>query len=222
MVWSIQTAATPRLHRHPRLTLKQPLRRPYITKPSRNTANGIIMKKMYFTSKKSFLVEQNPDGTLLITKASTMKPLENAGSFIVSQGGIDAILAKCKDVTDEQFAEDRKQLLLRNEQARQHSQQLALANKKRHEEEYLAVFTGETVESTIGNIRILLRYLNDINWGVWQLPSMTIGYTCNQYDCDGKTATTITLDSPIECRGEQVTRFQYGAPSGHLRNYHKL
>nr|DAP71180.1 MAG TPA: hypothetical protein [Bacteriophage sp.] len=39
------------------------------------------MKKMYFTSKKSFLVEQNPDGTLLITKTSTMKPLENAGSF---------------------------------------------------------------------------------------------------------------------------------------------
>lgn len=59
------------------------------------------MKKLYFTSKKSFLVEQNADGTLLITKTSTMKPLENAGSFIVSQGGIEAILSKCKEVTDE-------------------------------------------------------------------------------------------------------------------------
>lgn len=69
---------------------------------------------MYFTSKKSFLVEQNHDGTLLITKTSTMKPLENAGSFIISQGGIEAILSKCKEVTDEEFLEDRKQLRLRN------------------------------------------------------------------------------------------------------------
>lgn len=180
------------------------------------------MKKMYFTSKKSFLVEQNADGTLLITKTSTMKPLENAGSFIVSQGGIEAILSKCKEVTDEQFAEDRKQLLMRHEQAKQRSQELALANRKRHEQDYNAVFNGGTIETTVENIRILLRYLNDINWGVWQLPSMTIGYSCNQYDCDGKTATTITLNSPIEYRGEQVLQFQYGAPSGHLRRYHKL
>lgn len=177
---------------------------------------------MYFTSKKSFLVEQNPDGTLLITKTSTMKPLENAGSFIVSQGGIDAILSKCKEVTDEQFLEDRKQLLMRNEQAKQHSQELALANRKHHEQAYLSVFSGDTVEATVENIRILLCYLNDINWGVWQLPSMTIGYTCNQYDCDGKIATTLTLDTPIEYRGEQVTQFQHGAPSGHLRHYHRL
>lgn len=99
---------------------------------------------MYFTSKKSFLVEQNPDGTLLITKTSTMKPLENAGSFIVSQGGIEAILSKCKEVTDEEFLEDRKQLLMRNEQAKLRSQELALANRKRHEEDYKAVFNDST------------------------------------------------------------------------------
>ena len=62
------------------------------------------MKRMYFTNKSSFIVEQNQDGTLRITKASTMKPLENAGLFIVSQGGINAILAKCKEVSDEDFA----------------------------------------------------------------------------------------------------------------------
>lgn len=180
------------------------------------------MKKMYFTSKKSFLVEQNADGTLLITKTSTMKPLGNAGSFIVSQGGIETILSKCKEVTDEQFAEDRKQLLLRHEQAKQRSQELAMANRKSHEDEYNAVFNGDVVETTVENIRILLRYLNDINWGVWQLPSMTIGYSCHQYDCDGKTATTIKLDRPIEYRGEKVTQFQYGAPSGHLRNYCRI
>lgn len=180
------------------------------------------MKKMYFTSKKSFLVEQNADGTLLITKTSTMKPLENAGSFIVAQGGIEAILAKCKEVTEEQFAEDRKQLLLRHEQAKQRSQELAMVNRKRHEEEYNAVFKGDVVETTVENIRILLRYLNDINWGVWQLPSMTIGYSCHQYDCDGKTATTIKLDRPIEYRGAKVTQFQYGAPFRYFRDYYRI
>ena len=191
--------------------------------PTATRISGIDMRKMYFTSKKSFLVEQNADGTLLITKTSTMKPLKNAGSFIVSQGGIEAILAKCVEVTEEHFAEDRKQLLLRHEQAKQHSQELALANRKRHEEEYNAVFNGgDVVETTVENIRTLLRYLNDINWGVWQLPSMTIGYSCHQYDCDGKTATTIKLDRPIEYRGEKVTQFQYGAPSGHLRDYCRI
>lgn len=38
----------------------------------------------------------------------------------------------------------------------------------------------------------------------------------------GKTATTITLDTPIEYRGEQVSQFQHGAPSGHLRNYRRI
>lgn len=180
------------------------------------------MKRMYFTNKGSFIVEQNQDGTLRIFKASTMQPLKNAGLFIVSQGGINAILAKCKEVSDEDFAKDRKQLLLRHKQAKLRSQEIAIANHKRNEEEYHAVFNGDTVETTVENIRTLLRYLNGINWGVWQLPSMTIGYSCHQYDCDGKTATTIKLDRPIEYRGEKVTRFQYGAPSGHLRDYCRI
>lgn len=102
------------------------------------------------------------------------------------------------------------------------SQEIAIANHKRNEEKYHAVFNGDTVETTVENIRTLLRYLNDINWGVWQLPSMTIGYSCHQYDCDGKTATTIKLDRPIEYRGEKVTRFQYGAPRGHLCDYCRI
>ena len=180
------------------------------------------MKRMYFTNKGSFIVEQNQDGTLRISKASTMQPLKNAGLFIVSQGGINAILANCKEVSDEDFAKDRKQLLLRHEQAKQRSQELAMANRKRHEEEYNSVFNGDVVETTVENIRTLLRYLNDINWGAWQLPRMTIGYICNQYDCNGKLATTIKLNRPIEYRGEKVTQFQYGAPSGHLRGYYRI
>lgn len=180
------------------------------------------MKRMYFTNKCSFIVEQNQDGTLRIFKASTMQPLKNAGLFIVSQGGINAILAKCKEVSDEDFAKDRKQLLLRHKQAKLRSQEIAIANHKRYEKEYKAMFNGDTVETTVESIRTLLRYLNGINWGAWQLPRMTIGYICNQYDCNGKLATTIKLNRPIEYRGEKVTQFQYGAPSGHLRGYCRI
>ena len=180
------------------------------------------MKRMYFTNKGSFIVEQNQDGTLRIFKASTMQPLKNAGLFIVSQGGINAILAKCKEVSDEDFAKDRKQLLLRHKQAKLRSQEIAIANHKRYEKEYKAMFNGDTVETTVESIRTLLRYLNGINWGAWQLPRMTIGYICNQYDCNGKLATTIKLNRPIEYRGEKVTQFQYGAPSGHLRGYCRI
>ena len=54
-----------------------------------------------------------------------------------------------------------------------------------------------------------------MNWGVWKLPAMTIGYSCNQYDCDGKSAVTIKLDEPVN----GYTKLSYGAPRGHLTAY---
>lgn len=180
------------------------------------------MKKMYFTKHSSYIVEQNEDGTLRITKTSTMKPIDNAGSFIVSQGGIAAILTNCKEVSDEDFAKDRKQLRLRYDFLQKHNQEVAMTEQKRYEAEYKAMFHGEVVETTHESIRTLLRYLNGINWGTWQLPAMTIGYTCGQHDCNGKIATTIKLDKPIEYRGEMVKQFQFGAPSGFLTKYRRI
>jgi hypothetical protein len=77
-------------------------------------------------------------------------------------------------------------------------------------------------ETNADSVYVLLRKLNSENWGGWELPKMTIGYTCNQYDCDGKTATTIKLDSPIIVSDEEGTMFQYGAPVGHLRKYRRI
>lgn len=51
---------------------------------------------------------------------------------------------------------------------------------------------------------------------------MSIGYQCNQYDCDGRQATTIKLDTPIQYNGEMVYQFQTGAPRGHLNKYHRI
>ena len=74
-------------------------------------------------------------------------------------------------------------------------------------------------ESTIDNISTLLWGLNAINWGVWpRLPKMTIGYSVNQYDCDGKIATTIKLDKKVD--GE--TKYKVGGKRNHLNKYSQL
>jgi len=69
------------------------------------------------------------------------------------------------------------------------------------------------------NIRRILLYLNSMNWGVWQLPKMTCGYSAHQYDCDGHQASTITLDEPIDYCGEKVTKFKVGGGRLHLTKY---
>ena len=81
---------------------------------------------------------------------------------------------------------------------------------------------GGVLESNFANIYLLLEYLNTQNWGGWELPKMTIGYSCAQYDCDGKQATTIKLDEPIEYDGELLIKFEVGAPFRHLTKYKKI
>ena len=49
-----------------------------------------------------------------------------------------------------------------------------------------------------------------------------IGYSAHQYDCGGKTATTITLDSPIAVLGLRKRKFSYNAPRRHLSEYFKI
>jgi len=68
-------------------------------------------------------------------------------------------------------------------------------------------------------------FLNKQNWGSWELPAMEIGYKANQFDCDGKTATTIELDLPIsddEYGIENETKFSYGNPNNYLLKYQRI
>lgn len=78
---------------------------------------------------------------------------------------------------------------------------------------------GRIFETNEANIRRVLLYLNSMNWGIWQLPAMTIGYSAHQYDCDGHQATTITLDEPINYQGERVCKFKVGGGRQHLTQY---
>lgn len=173
------------------------------------------------TNTRTLDVVKNEDGTLTISWGG--QPIKNAGQFIMQFGGVRGVLARCKDYTEEEWTAE----IERQHAARKAAREKALVRqekyKEQHETDYKALLEkSEVIETTLENIGIVLRYLNDCNWGSWKLPKMTIGYACHQYDCDGKQATTMKLDRAVEVDGEMVEKFQTGAPVGHLNKYHKV
>lgn len=168
-----------------------------------DTINGIVVKfkehEFNETQKITFLDDVKSDSALELAKKAALYMREIADWLQQYHG--DIVSAK-RSNKEEEFARLIQQ----------------------HKDDYNAVFTNPRIAtpSTIENIRILLLYLNDKNWGAWELPAMEIGYTCNQYDCDGRIATTITLDRRIDYRGRKEKRFVVGAPRGHLSKYQRL
>lgn len=188
------------------------------------------MAKIFKTQRCIYRVEQNENGTLDIYRECSLnmgfwhkdgRRFANAGSLIVSAGGIEELLSRCEDIEDvdgmiEQL-NNAKEELHRKANDERLRQQAAV------EDDYHRLFDGVDVVTTKAEtVYVLLRYLNAKNWGTWQLPKMTIGYQCNQYDCDGKIATTIKLDHPISVNGKKGTMFVYGAPSRHLTEYERI
>lgn len=185
----------------------------------------ILKTKSYY-----FGVKVNADGTLSITAEYQhvgsgkwinchSAEWENAEALIGSMGGRENLLARCIEVDDLAAVVNERNEANKAARTRQAAGDAAKMEARiaKAEEEYRAVFGdgSKATESTLENIAVLLRYLNTMNWGGWHLPTMTVGYACHQYDCDGKTATTITLDEPVE----GYTKLQYGAPHGHLTGY---
>ena len=78
---------------------------------------------------------------------------------------------------------------------------------------------GKVFEANVNNLSRILKYLNSMNWGVWQLPKMSVGYNAHQYDNEGRNVTTITLDEPINYFGEMVSKFKVGGSRSFLPKY---
>lgn len=106
--------------------------------------------------------------------------------------------------------------------AAQETKRLRSENEKKHAEEIAALLKMAVIPTTIENLSLVLEHLNTQNWGTWNLPQMTIGYSAHQYDCDGKQISTITLDRPIEFCGRMETRFKSGSKRGHLEKYNRI
>ena len=191
--------------------------------------------KIYKTKRVIYRIETNENGTLDIFReyfsSKKMNHWEkdgriykNAEMMINQIGGCEALLAGCEDVEDiegmlDELNSKKKAIRERATQERIR-QQLEIINKAKAE--YEKAFANDVTKTDIENIGILLRYLNTINWGVWNLPKMTIGYKCAQYNCDGHTATTIKLDAPINYDGKMVSMFVVGNPRGYLDKYTEI
>lgn len=90
-------------------------------------------------------------------------------------------------------------------------------------EAYNAIKDLRPVPATIENITAILEYYK-MQGFVGDLLPMTIGYSCNDYDCDGKYAVAMKLDKPIVVNeeGEMSDRIACGAPRGHLSKYYRV
>lgn len=192
--------------------------------------------KIFRTKRVIYRVEKNENGTLDIYREYFSlknmdswqhdgRKFDNAGSLIITAGGIEGLLNQCEDV------ENLEAMMAELNVVKSDIRRRAIAERERQATEHQNVADAEyhqlfddkdVVEANAKTIYALLRYLNTRNWGLWRLPKMTIGYTCHQYDCDGRTATTIKLEQPIKVAGAIGTTFVYGAPIGHLTNYERI
>lgn len=178
------------------------------------------MKTIYRirTKKASYFFSQNEDGSLNVTRWG--KEIDNAGQIINALGGIEAMIRKAEATDLESFeqvaemrkAEIEKQQVLANAHARAKTDEISKA--------YENLKLQGTIPVTVDNLRVVMAFLNLQNWGSWELPKMSIGYSASQYDCDGHQVTTIILDEAIDCGGEMISKFKFGnAGRGHLEGY---
>lgn len=183
--------------------------------------------KTFKTLKKTFQVKVNEDGSLFITEDG-INPIKHAGALIAGYGGVQRILELCdKSMSEEELKvlEDERRANVRKRMAVSQSSREEIQRKEAKKAYDVLTSQYVVIPVTVENIRTVLAYLNTVNWGVWELPQMTLGYRCNQYDCEGKTATTMVLSEPIsdESYGiENECRFVFGNPHGYLTEYQKL
>ncbi|NCB07162.1 MAG: hypothetical protein EOM73_03245 [Bacteroidia bacterium] len=187
------------------------------------------------TITRTLFVQQNEDGSLLIAKKPGEASIPNAGALILNFGGIPETLARCTELNEsfddyvakraaqkQTLREIEKQVYMAGEADR-----MAKLEKQEAEEEaeWNELAALPVIPATVPNIRKVLRHLNKQNWGSWTLPALSIGYSAHQYDCDGRIATTITLDQPISDEESGIineTRFSIGGKRGHLNRYQSL
>lgn len=178
--------------------------------------------KILKTGNAVYVVNLNEDGKLTILKDG--KIFQDAGMLIKTLGGIESVLARCVEYTNEEW-----QAKLDTEKAERKAREEARSKREKEQHlmykaEYEKVFgKGGIVEATYENVCVLLKYLHGINHGLWpNLPKMTIEYKCGQYDCDFVTATVISLNKPIEVDGEKISKLCIGGKPGFLLEYTKI
>ena len=190
------------------------------------------METRIFKSKKLQLIVIKNDNEERLSVSEAGIPYQNAGALIKSFGGVEEFWKHCRtleewDKIDNEYKIYSEQRKIRIDNEKKMRQERLEKERQEITETYGKMVSAGPVEATYENIYVLLRYLNKKNWGSWDLPKMTIGYSCHQYDCDGKTATTIQLSKHIEIPYSDrehgfSDHFVIGNPRGHLEMYTRI
>ena len=188
------------------------------------------MNLYFYTKKNVYQITKNEDGTV------TFYPEDkNAGNMIAQRGGVESFLTECCKEDARSYEEvlvERQQ----EQQAEKERKKAASQQRKKAEEEAAMKAYNEllasygmdinhidksvVIDATAKNLYIIMRYMQITNWGIWKLPRLSQGYAANQYDCDGRTVVTVTLDKGIITEdGKLVRELQYGAPMRYLIKY---
>lgn len=182
--------------------------------------------KILKTSKQILGVELMTDGSLLIT-TDGQTSIPNAGLFIKSLGGIDAVLARCGG--EEITADELRTLVREREEKREEARRAAKKTQASFDEKRdsqaverfneLAATCGGVIPATFDNVVIVAKYLRAA--GIDNMPVMSVGYSANTYDCDGKIAMGVILNEEVATStGEMVKKIAVYAPKGHLSKYY--
>lgn len=173
-------------------------------------------RRMYIQFGEEVFSTNNNWSDITFTNIQDEKLNEQQKEAINSQYGWES-LGDCESLEDAYY----KAIEVLKEQAYQRKIESSEMEKKIAERklaEWNSIKDLEVIPSTLENIRIVLQYLNEENWGSWSLPKMSIGYAAHQYDCDGKIAATITLNKPVD----GSLKFKVGGKIGHLNKYRAL
>lgn len=175
---------------------------------------------LVFSSKtRDLRVVKNEDGTITLYQADgSLHP--NPGRFILSMGGIAAVLRRCVETDWEAAIASRAAEEARKEEKRQEKANQLYAE---HEEarKKCEALKGTAVEATLENIQLILKALYSMPGigYVSHLPFIkNIPYTAINYDCDGQRVATVKLDKPVG--GYKKLYYCCGAKKrGHLERY---
>lgn len=171
--------------------------------------------KFLITKRRVLRVEEKENGCLLITDKEG-KEIENAGAFILSNGGKEKLLSRC--ITKE---EKEKNDLLKKESMKN----FALEEEKEKDEAKKAfdkLLLQEVIDTNVENLKVILNYFKTMNWGAWPRIKMSIPCKFLQYDCDGQIITAVKISEKINCGDEMIDKFKVGGSVKSLPNYKNI
>ena len=197
------------------------------------------MKTYFITNKATYLVEKTNDvkNPLLLTKVTVCNSwlanpevCKNAGSLIGSN--VDEFLSKCVSEEEHEkylhrYETPEAQAIREANRAKREAQkaeraQKAIQFKEQLKREFEALWSQNLIEVNEESVKTILFYSHYFEMPEFRGKKFTIGFSVNEYDCDGKIAIAMKLDKKIRVYDVLTNKIVVGAPHGHLTKYTRI